>query len=296
MASIIHSVCEDCKFTFGQQNDPEEFFVLWKLPKYLSELNFSCEVKWKMSYQCRYCKQIAYGTIIESYDLLLPVPQNHMNQFIHLSECLKNFFNEKTKNHQDCPFCHKSSIPISKKKIDTLGKVLVVCLSRNTESRKDETAINPDKNLSLKNNKQSCVIDYKLNSVIVHLGNHRAGHYVCFTFGNHSVLRIDDEKIEFVEYNSVRQIIRTCGYIFIYRKIGDHFLNDNESNETDTETFDENNSLSHGKFMKKRKLPRFSNAKGKVDERSRYVRVEFKPVYIAEGKFGSQWVNENQSS
>ena len=86
------------------------------------------------------------------------------------------------------------------------------------------------------------IIDYSLCIII--------GHYVCFTFGNHSVLRINDEKIEFVEYNSVRQIIRTCGYIFIYRKIGDHFLNDNESNETDTETSEENNSLSHGKFMK----------------------------------------------
>ena len=53
LASIIHCVCEDCHFTFGQQNDPEEFFVLWKLPKYLSELDFSCEIKWKMSYQCR---------------------------------------------------------------------------------------------------------------------------------------------------------------------------------------------------------------------------------------------------
>ena len=27
----------------------------------------------------------------------------------------------------------------------------------------------------------------------------------------------------------------------------------------------------------------------------RYVRIEFKPVYIAKGNFGSQWVNENQS-
>ena len=207
MANIIHSACEDCHFTFGQQNDPEELFVLWKLPKYLSELDFSYEIKWKMSYQCRYCKQIAYGTISETYDLLLPVPQNHTSQFIRLSECLKNFFNETTKNHQKCPFCHKSSIPISKKKIDTLGKVLLVCLSRDTGSRKDETAINPDKTLSLKNDKERCVIDYKLNSVIVHLGNHRAGHYVCFTFENHSVLRIDDEKIEIVEYNSVRQII-----------------------------------------------------------------------------------------
>ena len=52
MASIIHSVCDHCHFTFGQQNDPEEFFVLWKLPKYLSELDFPCEIKWKMSYQC----------------------------------------------------------------------------------------------------------------------------------------------------------------------------------------------------------------------------------------------------
>ena len=129
----------------------------------------------------------------------------------------------------------------------------------------------------------------------MHLGNHRAGDYVCFTLGNHSVLRIDDEKIEIVLYNSARKIIRTCGYIFIYRKIGDRFLNGNESNETDTETSDENNSLSHGKFMKKRKLPRFSNAKVKVDERSRYERVEFKPVYIAKGNFGSQWVNENRS-
>ena len=25
LASIIHSVCEDCQLTFGQQNDPEEF-------------------------------------------------------------------------------------------------------------------------------------------------------------------------------------------------------------------------------------------------------------------------------
>ena len=90
----------------------------------------------------------------------------------------------------------------------------------------------------------------------MHLGNYREGHYVCFTLGNHSVLRIDDEKLEIVEYNSVRQIIRTRGYIFIHRKIGDRFLNDNESNETDTETSDENNSLSNGKFMKKRKLPR----------------------------------------
>ena len=93
----------------------------------------------------------------------------------------------------------------------------------------------------------------------------------------------------------MRQILKTCRNIFIYRKIGDRFLNDNESNETDTETSDENNSLSHGKFMKKRKLPRFSNAKVKVDERSRYLRVEFKPVYIAEGDFGSRWVNENHS-
>ena len=232
-----------------------------------------------MSYQCRYCKQFAYGTIVETYDVLLPVPQNHKSQFIYLSECLKNFFNEKTTKNALSAI---NQAFLFQKKIDTLGKVLVVCLSRNTGSRKDETAINPDKNLSLKNDKQSCVIDCKLNSVTVHLGNHRAGHYVCFTFGNHSVLRIDDEKIEFVEYNSVRQTIRTCGYIFIYRKIGDHFLNDNESNETDTETSDENNSLSHGKFMKKRKLPRFSNAKVKVDERSRYVRVEFKLVHIAE--------------
>ena len=146
------------------------------------------------------------GTITETY-LLLPVPQNHTSQFNHLSECLKNFFNKTTKNHQECPFCHKSSIPISKKKIDTLGKVLVACLSRNTGSRKDETAINPDKNLSLKNDKEDCVIDYELNSVIVHLGNHRAGYYVCFTLGNHSFLKIDDENIEIVEYNSERQII-----------------------------------------------------------------------------------------
>ena len=47
--------------------------------------------------------------------------------------------------------------------------------------------------------------------------------------------------------------------------------------------------------MKKRKLPRFFNAKVKVDERSRYVHVESKPVYIAEGNFGCQWVNENHS-
>ena len=129
----------------------------------------------------------------------------------------------------------------------------------------------------------------------MHLGNHRASQYVCFTLGNHSVLRIGDEKTEVVEYNSVRQIIRTCGYIFIYRKISDRFLNDNESNETGTETYDENNSSSHEKFMKKGKLPRFSNAKVKVDERSRYVRVEFKPVYIAGGNFGSQLVNENHN-
>ena len=202
-----------------------------------------------------------------------------------------------TKNHQECPFCYKSSNPISKKKIDTLGKILFTCLSRNTVSRKDETAINPDKTLSLKNDKERCVIEYKRNSIIVHLGNHRAGHYVCFTLGNHSVLKIDDERIKMVEYNSVLQIIRTCGYIIINRKISDRFLNDNESNETDTETSDENNNLSHGKFMKKRKLPSFSNAKIKVDERSRYVHVEFKlcVAYIAESNFGSQWVNKNQS-
>ena len=47
--------------------------------------------------------------------------------------------------------------------------------------------------------------------------------------------------------------------------------------------------------MKKRNLLSFSNAKVKVDKRSRYARVEFKPVYIAEGNFGSQWVYENQS-
>ena len=37
--------------------------------------------------------------------------------------------------------------------------------------------------------------------------------------------------------------------------MGDRFLNDNESNETDTETPDENNNLSREKFMKKCKLP-----------------------------------------
>ena len=99
------------------------------------------------------------------------------------------------------------------------------------------------------------MIDYKLNSVVLQLGNYRADHYVCFTFGDHSVPKIDEEKIEIVEYNSVRQIIRTCRYIFIYRKIGDRFLNDsNESYETNTETSDEDNSFSQGKFMKKRKL------------------------------------------
>ena len=113
--------------------------------------------------------------------------------------------------------------------------------------------------------------------------------------GNHFVLKAEDEKIEIVEDNSVRPIIRTWKYIFICRKRGDRSLNDNESNKTDTKTSDEKNSLSHGKFIKKRKLRSFSNAKVKVDERSRYVRVEFKPVYIAEGNFGSQWINGNQN-
>ena len=47
--------------------------------------------------------------------------------------------------------------------------------------------------------------------------------------------------------------------------------------------------------MIKRKLSSFSNANVKVNEGPRFVRVEFKPVSIAEGNFGSQWVNENQS-
>ena len=68
-----------------------------------------------MFYQCRYCKQIACGTISKTYDMLLLVPQNPTSQSNQLSECLKNFFNETTKHHQECPFCHKSSIPISKK-------------------------------------------------------------------------------------------------------------------------------------------------------------------------------------
>ena len=47
--------------------------------------------------------------------------------------------------------------------------------------------------------------------------------------------------------------------------------------------------------MKKRKLSSFSNPKVKVDKRLRYVRIKFKPMYIVEGNFGSQWVNENHS-
>ena len=53
--------------------------------KYLSELDFSCKIKWKMSYQCRFCKHIAYGTISETYDLLLPVPQIHMSPLYSLA-------------------------------------------------------------------------------------------------------------------------------------------------------------------------------------------------------------------
>ena len=137
-----------------------------------------------------------------------------------------------------------------RKKIDTLRKVHVICLSRNTGSRKDKTAINPDKILSLKNVEKRCVIDYKLNSVIAHLGDHGKSHNVCFALGDHLVLKIDDEEIEIVEYNSVRQIIRTYGYIFIYQKIGDSSLNENESNKTDTETSGENNNYHTENFYK----------------------------------------------
>ena len=296
LIDVIQNECKKCCFLFGQQEDPEEFFALSKLPLILSSFNISCLVQWTEVHCYSCCGHEAVQESLQACDLRLPI-FNSNKDLGSLKECLESFLAEKQDKQLICGECQKSSPPVLKKKINALGRVMVLCLSRNIGNHKNSKNVLANKALAIKNETESLIVDYELKAVIVHLGDNAAkGHFVTYIFHNKSlVLKIDDKKIELLDYESEKHIIETCGYMFFYIKNGDRCLVSNRLDESSES--DGNVKRRRGirkKVLKRRHKPLDCNLRDSKESRE-CIWVSPKTMYFSKDKFGTVWQKENQS-
>ena len=73
LKEAITLACNQCKFDFCTQNDPEEFYRLLKLNHVLEANHVSSTMRTQTSYRCKSCDLITTNNVVEQQNIILPV-------------------------------------------------------------------------------------------------------------------------------------------------------------------------------------------------------------------------------
>ena len=75
LQKAVVSVCNFCKFEFGKEQGPEEFFALSSLTDLLSVNGLSRISQLQVDIQCTSCNDVAHESATEQTDIFVPISQ-----------------------------------------------------------------------------------------------------------------------------------------------------------------------------------------------------------------------------
>ena len=195
LENTLRVVCQQCGFTFGEQQDPDEFFQCSILQNVLAKNNITCLVKFSKQFKCITCLKAGETEFFKQIILRLPLfdtiddghsLSKYIEQFMRANECKYCVFCRKVRNHKTCAAF--MSFP----------NLLVVNLARNVDTVKCGKKVSLSSYVQIKG-KDCSDLDamYELVSVVVHLGEKvEGGHFVCYFFLNgNDIIEINDQSV-----------------------------------------------------------------------------------------------------
>ena len=296
LKKAILCVCKTCKFQFGNQQDPEEFYSQSSLTSILESIGISCALKCQTAYRCQSCNAISHDQLLEQTDLILLV-SSQSSSCSSLQDII-NGFCDGIDLSRECKDCALTGIHTSKVVFQRLPSLLVICLGRvihGHEILKSSSAISPLFTLTLNNAQNYTCSTYHLTSVLVHLGtDHDSGHYVCYNFISKNRLQVfDDSKSYFQSYDEVKNIIETNGYLFFYARTAVSEVSCDFSSDSDGS--DARQLWLPKRCVKRRRPLNLVTAPApeiKVFYETRLAQYE--PQYVCSDKFGTIWETLNK--
>ena len=171
LKKAILCVCKTCKFQFGNQQDPEEFYSQSSLTSILESIGISCALKCQTAYRCQSCNAISHDQLLEQTDVILPVSAQS-SSCSSLQDIISKFCDGIDLSRK-CKECALTGIHTSKVVFQRLPSLLVICLGRVIHGHvilKSSSAISPLFTLTLNNAQNYTCSTYHLTSVLVHLG------------------------------------------------------------------------------------------------------------------------------
>ena len=289
---VIKKVCDSCKFTFGAQQDPEEFLVKSTLFETVEKNEISCSIEVTTTTNCTICNKVKTMETSKQKDIVLPLYE--------IPECesrLKTCFEHYCKGSElrRCNHCCEETMHSITTYFSFLPNILIVCLNRVSHDcygKKLKKCVVPEKYLYLKQNRSNVEVQYELLSVVVHLGDcASSGHYINYLIRDDDIVtKIDDEQVIEETEESAARIINRNGYLFFYQKVKEMVLS--SSDDSDFTQCKPN-------FCKKKVLRR-KRMQSKLQECEEFSTLKTRlepclPRYQENSKFNSEWKNENMS-
>ena len=157
---------------------------------------------------CTYCKTIS---TTEIPDFFIQTSHIYNNQkFTGCKDIINKYCKEETIDDYACEVCRAKVECKSKMHIKKYPDIFEIVVPQSHNSKKSNMKVDLEEELVLSNDK------FKLVSVIIHLGySINAGHYISYIKQNHNWWKINDRKVEQVEWNHVKNL---NPYILLYSK------------------------------------------------------------------------------
>ena len=293
LKEAITLACNQCKFEFGTQNDPEEFYRLSELNHVLEANHVSCTVRTQTSYRCKSCDLITTNNVTEQQDIILPAK----NSIDTLQEILDSHCSNVA--IKKCTYCDLKISHTSRTIFKELPQVLVVCLSRvslnNGTITKATNTVSPFQDIVIEDTLSNCRNTYKLISAVVHMGtSHDNGHYICYNVIDvRSVLMVNDKNISTETFSTIKHTVDTNGYLFFYIKTAQVLMPNPNSSDSDRD-----NSGKRIRYLPKKLIKKRNYVVEKGEKVKTYFilrTVPFKAKYCSTEKFGTKWEESNQT-
>ena len=129
LQNAVVSVCNFCKFEFGKEQDPEEFFALSSLTDLLSVNGLSCISQLQVDIQCTSCNNVAHESATEQSDISVPVSRT-VERGNDLQEYTNAHFSKE--ESKVCKKCNRQTKHVSRTQFHKLPNLLVIRLDRGT--------------------------------------------------------------------------------------------------------------------------------------------------------------------
>ena len=184
LQNAVVSICNFCKFEFGKEQDPEEFFALSSLTDLLSVNGLSCISQLQVDIQCTSCNDVAYESATEQTDIFVPISET-VERGSGFQEYINAHFSEE--ESKVCKKCNRQTKRVSRTQFYKLPNLLVIRLDRGTyrpgfSISKQNPTLALNQVIFLQNKTTEHFCKYQLVSVITHVGKTQtSGHFECCT-------------------------------------------------------------------------------------------------------------------